>query len=939
MSLRTASNVIARPCPFDRATPADPTAGRHTGTTWNPGVPVLRAVRSRIVGVERSRAQPVSDILAFGRLRLDARTFSLTLDGQPTGLGPRGVRVLHTLAARANEYVSKEHLLEAAWPGVIVEEANLSVQISSIRKVLAQAGATVRIETLARRGYRFVGAVSSDDAPAAPHNLPQALTSFIGREREVDEIERLFEHARLLTLIGAGGAGKTRLALRVAIDLLGTRPDGVWLTELAALADADRVAQTVAISLGVAEHPGKSATDALTEHLAQRRLVLILDNAEHLRAACAALVHALLRRCSGVAVLATSREPLGVAGEVVYRVPPMPVPDAKRDPTLAEIAQVESVRLFVERARLHLPAFEMTAENAAAIASICRRLDGIPLSLELAAARVRSMTVEEIDGRLDQRFRLLTGGARTALPRQQTLRSLIDWSVGLLGEAERVLLLRSSVFAGGWTLESAERVCAGAPIADATAVDETLAALVDKSLVVAESRGRATRFNLLETVRQYARAALDESGEAPRWRFRHLEHCLEVVEAAEPHLTGSEQQTWFDRLEAEHDNVRAGLAWSLSPGGDLESGLRLAAAFWRVWLVRGFVSEARDWFSKLLAASPARTRGRATALLRSGTFAQHQGEYPAAQAMFEESLAISRQRDEHRAVGAALNNLGTLAYLQGDYRRARELYDESLVVRRELADLPGIAACLNNLGNLAFLRGDYAAARALHEESLATERRLGNRWGIATSLQSLGMTLAEQGDIAGAGAALEESLAMHRELGSRQGIGYTLTSLGNLACDQGDYATAQPLYEESLAVHRELGDRECVAAALHNLGVIAAEQGRYAAARSLDEEALAIRSAIDDRRGIAWSLEALAYAAWTVDGKATLAARLWGVAARLRDEVGYALPPRDRARCDRRIAAARAALADDEAFERAWHEGLATPLTEAVELALRWRTA
>ena len=883
-------------------------------------------------------AQPVSDIFVFGRLRLDARALSLTLDGQPTGLGPRAVRVLHALVAHANEYVSKEALLEAAWPGLVVEEANLSVQISSIRKVLAHAtGTAAQIETLARRGYRFVGSVSTE-APLAAHNLPQALTSFIGREREVEEVERLFHGTRLLTLIGAGGAGKTRLALRVAADLLATHGDGVWLTELAAIADADRVAQTVAASLGVAEQPGKSPTDALIEQLASRRLLLVLDNAEHLLTACAALVHALLRRCAHVAVLATSREPLGVAGEVVYRVPPMAVPEAKHADTPEAIAHVESVRLFVERARLHLPTFEMTAANAAAIASICRRLDGIPLSLELAAARVRSMTVDEIDARLDQRFRLLTGGARTALPRQQTLRSLIDWSVGLLGEAEKALLLRSSVFAGGWTLESAERVCAGAPIADATAVDETLTALVDKSLVVADMRGRATRFNLLETVRQYAREGLEQSGEAPRWRFRHLEHALEVIEAAEPHLTGSDQQAWLDRLEAEHDNVRAALAWSLSPGGDVESGLRLAAAFWRVWLVRGFVSEARDWFSKLLAAAPARTRGRATALLRSGTFAQHQGDYPAAQAMFEECLAISRERDERRSVGAVLNNLGTLAYLRGEYPRARELFDESLAVRREQGDLPGIAACLNNLGNVAYLRGDYAASKALHEESLATERRLGNRWGIATSLQSLALTLGEQGDHAGARAALQESLAMHRELGSRQGIGYTLNSLGNLACDQGDYATAQPLYEEALVVHRGLGDRECIAAALHNLALIAMEQGRPAASRSLDEEALVIRSAMDDRRGIAWSLEALAYATFMLDGKARTAARLWGAAARLREEVGYLLPAKDGARRDRRIAEARAALADDDAFERAWQEGLATPLTEAVELALRWRT-
>jgi non-specific serine/threonine protein kinase len=879
----------------------------------------------------------VSSIYAFGPLRLDAQTFSLTLNGQPTSLGPRAVRLLHALVIRANEYVSKADLLDAAWPGLVVEEANLSVQMSAIRKVLAQAGGmAVKIETLARRGYRFVGTVSTE-APVAGHNLPQALTSFIGREHEIEEAERLFATTRLLTLVGPGGAGKTRLALQVAADLLVSRRDGVWLTELAAITDPDRVAQTIAASVGVAEQPGKTPTDALVEYLASRRLVLVLDNAEHLLAPCATLVHDILRQCANVEVLATSREPLGVGGEAVYRVPPMTVPDSKRDATPSDISAYESVRLFVERARLHRPGFEMDRENAPAVASICRRLDGIPLSLELAAARVRSMTVEEIDGRLDQRFRLLAGGARTAEPRQQSLRSLIDWSVDLLAGAEKALLLRSSVFAGGWTLESAERVCAGPPIGDATAVDETLTALVDKSLVVAESRGRATRFGLLETVRQYARAALAESGEAHRWRFRHLEHCLEVVEAAEPHLTGSEQQAWLDRLEAEHDNVRAALAWSLSPGGDVESGLRLAAAFWRVWHVRGFVTEARDWLSRLLAAAPARTSGRARALLRCGTSSQNQGDYPEAQAMFEESLSIARERGERRHLGSALNNLGTLAYLRGDYPRAREMYEESLAVRRELADLAGIAACFNNLGNLAYFEGDYDAARAMHEESLATERRLGNRWGIATSLQSLGITLCERGDYAAARAAFEEGLAIHRELGSRPGVAYMLNSLGNVANDQGDHATAQVHYEASLAVQKELGDREGIAAALYNLSLVAAEQGHHARARSLGEDALAIRAAMDDRRGIAWSLEGLAHATFALGGEATTAARLWGAAARLREEVGCPLPPHDQARCDRHVAAGREALADDDAFERAWQEGLALPLTEAVELALRWR--
>jgi non-specific serine/threonine protein kinase len=884
----------------------------------------------------------VPHIYLFGPLRLDAQTSSLTLNGRPTGLGPRAVQLLHALVARANEYVSKAELLEAAWPGLVVEEANLSVQMSSIRKVLGQSGGSaVKIETLARRGYRLVGSVTTEGARPA-HNLPEALTSFVGRERQIEEIKGLFPTTRLLTLTGPGGAGKTRLALQVAADLLASRSDGVWLTELAAVTDPDRVAQTVAVALGVAEQTGKGPTQALIEHLATRRLVLVLDNAEHVLAACAELVHAVLRHCADVAVLATSREPLGVSGELVYRVPPMTVPDPKRATTPDDIARYESVHLFVERACLHLPGFEMTVDNAPAVASVCHRLDGIPLSLELAAARVRSMTVEEIDSRLDQRFRLLTGGARTSLPRQQTLRSLIDWSVGLLEEAEKALLFRSSVFAGGWTLEAAELVCVGAPIADETAVVVTLTALVDKSLVLAETRGRSTRFRLLETVRQYARASLEEGGDASRWRSRHLDHFVHIAEAAEPHLTGSDQQIWLDRLELEHDNVRAALASSLGVGGDVASGLRLAGAFGRFWQLRGFLREGRDWLSRLLAAPQlvqARNESRAKGLLRCAFFVQHQGDYPAAQAMLQESLAIWRELDDRRGMGAALNNLGTLAYLRGDYPRAHTLYDESLAARRAVHDLPGIAGSLNNLGNLAYLQGDYATARAQHEESLGIERRVGNRWGIATSLHSLGLALEEQGDSPGARAAFEESLAMNRELGNRQGVGNALISLGNDASEHGDYGMAQRRYQEALEIHRELGDQECIAAVLDNLALVAAEQGNHAEARSLSEQALTIRAAIDDRRGIAWSLEGLAYATFALGGGPARAARIWGAASRLREEVGCPLPSRDRARSDRRIAAARAAMADDAAFEQAWQDGRTTPLEQAVELALRWRVA
>jgi predicted ATPase/Tfp pilus assembly protein PilF len=876
-------------------------------------------------------------VYELGPFRLDAQAGVLTHNGVATPLGARGVAVLAALVSRAGEYVERSVIVEAAWPGVVVEEANLTVQISAIRRVLADApGGEHWIETLTRRGYRFVGPVSTD-AARATHNLPRPLTSFVGREREIAEIKSLFGTTRLLTLTGTGGTGKSRLALEVAADLLASHQDGVWLTELAAIAEPDRVAQTVAMSLGIAEQPGKSLTQTLIDHLASRRLVLLLDNAEHLLGPCAELAYAVLRHCGNVEVLTTSREPLGVEGEQLYRVPPMPVPDPKRDVTPDDIAHYESVRLFVERARLHEPRFAMDVENAAAIASICYRLDGIPLSLELAAARVQSMTIEEIDNGLGQRFRLLTGGSRTSLPRQQTLRSMIDWSTNLLREAEKALLLRCSVFAGGWTAESAGKVCVGAPIGDATAIVKTLGALVEKSLVLADSRSRSTRFRLLETIRQYALEALEENGEGAHWRRRHLEHFAALAEETEPHLTDSDQQEWLDRLEAEHDNARAALAWSLTEGGDLSSGLRLAGSFWRFWHQRGFLNEGRDWLSKLLAASSGmqqtRTEARAKALNGAGTLAKEQGDYAAARAMFEEQLAIWRTLDGRRGIASALNNLGGLTYSQGDYPTARVLFEESLAIRRALGDRVGIAASVRNLGNLAYLEGDYDAARALYEESLGIQRELGNQSGIALSLQNLGLALEEQGDHAAARAAFDEGLAIHRELGNRPGIGNVLNNLGNAACEQGDYLNAQRLYEEALAIQRELGDRERIAAVLDNLALVAAEQGNHVAARSLGKESLAIRWTLDDRRGIAWSLEGLANAVFALKGPIK-AARIWGTAARVREEVGCPLPPRDRERSDRRIALARAAMGDDAAFDGAWQDGRAMPLGRAVEYVL-----
>ena len=524
--------------------------------------------------------------------------------------------------------------------------------------------------------------LKSLDNPELPNNLPQQVTSFIGREKEIGEVKTLLDKTRLLTLTGSGGCGKTRLSLQVAADVLENYPDGVWLVELASLCDSSLVPQSVAQVLGVTEEPDKPLVQTLVAALKDRKMLLVLDNCEHVLSVCARLVDTLIRACPTLKVLASSREGLGIAGETVYRIPPLSLPDLKHTATPASLSMYEAVRLFVDRAVAVLPAFVVTNQNAPALASLCHRLDGIPLAIELAAARVRSMSVEEINSKLDNCFRLLTGGSRTALPRQQTLRALIDWSYDLLSDQKKTVLCRLSVFAGGWTLAAAEQVGVGESLSGEGIEDwemlDLLTSLVDKSLVFAQTQGEATRYGLLETVRQYARDRLAESGESLVVRVRHANYFLTLIEEIKSKLNGSEQVQWFGALEEEHDNLRQALTLYAEDIEDAEAGekgLRLGAALQRFWWTRGYLSEGRERLGALLA-------------------------HPAAQ-----------ERTKARA--DALNGAGSLAWMQGDYGGARVLLEESLTMKRELGDRKGIAYSLNNLASVAHDQGDYDAARVL----------------------------------------------------------------------------------------------------------------------------------------------------------------------------------------------------------------------------------
>jgi predicted ATPase len=786
---------------------------------------------------------------------------------------------------------------------------------------------------------------------STPNNLPRQLTSFIGREKELAAVTALLGtagDAGFLTLAGPGGTGKTRLSLQAAAELLDQYSDGVWLVELAPLGDPALVPPAVASVLGVREQPGKSVLQTLTGYLKDRRLLLLMDNCEHLLSACAQFIAAVLRSCPQVRVLATSREPLGITGEHVYRVPSLSLPDPKRATTATpkSLAQYESVRLFIDRALLVKSDFAVTNSSAPAVAQLCHRLDGIPLALELAATRVRSLSVEDINGRLDRRFRLLTGGDRSALPRQQTLRALVDWSYDLLSAQEKTLLARLSVFSGGWTLAAAEAMCGFDPIEDWEVLD-LLTSLVDKSLASLtppeseEEGGGPTRYGMLETLRQYAREKLQESGEEEELQRRHWDWFLALAEGAEPHLKGPDQVTWLSRLETEHGNLRAALDASAARAeadtATWEVGLRLAGALWQFWSVRGYLTEGREYLDRALRLRPAAAEGApqgavtgmvAKALGGTGRLASNQGDYEAARAFFEESLSLWQLSDDKNGMAFSLVNLGILAYSQGDHEAARVLYEQCLALYREAGNKSGIADSLGNLGILADNRGDYPAARALYDEGLALYRELGNKRGAAISLLNLGTIADNQGDYEVGRALYEECLLFYRELGDKGGIAVTLANLACSAYDQGDYESSRALHEESLSLRRELGDRRGIANSLASLGIIANSQGDYAAGRALFEESLRLRRALGDRRSAAFSLAGMAVACLG-ESDARGAVILWGAASALRESVGSPLPPGDQAKEDQNIEQARAALSalssdeggSDEAFADAWEEG------------------
>jgi predicted ATPase/DNA-binding SARP family transcriptional activator len=771
--------------------------------------------------------------------------------------------------------------------------------------------------------------------PAAPpppalreviRRLPRPLTELIGREREAEEVRRLLRSSRLVTLLGSGGVGKTRLAIRVAEELAAEVRDGAWFVDLAPVLDPTRAAAAIVAALEIAEDPDRPPLDLLRDWLAPRELLLVLDNCEQVAEACAELAQALLARCPGLKILATSRQRLHAAGESAWRVPSLSLP--REGERLEAMRGHEAFQLFVIRARTGIPGLEWTEAAAEAVAQICRRLDGIPLAIELAAARVRVLSPQQIAARLDDSLRLLAGGSPSALPRQRTLRAAIDWSHDLLPGRERAAFRKLAVFVGGGTLEAAARIW---DVDEWEALD-LLTELLDRSLLTPEETADGERrYRMLETIREYALERLRGTAEEPGIRRLHAGWFLEQAEGCEAVVGTGEHGPRMRRVQRDADNLRAALRYYDEQGED-EPFLRLAVAMTRPWVMAGMVREAGFWLGRALergdAAPPVL---RAKALNGAGTVTWHLGDFAAARRRYEESLAIYRRLGDERGVVTALNNVGMAASRLGDLAAARRCYEEGLASARKQGDLSGILHPLNNCASLARCSGESEAAWDLYREALEIARTVGDRLSEAISLNGLALISRHRGDYPTAIRYLEESAAIDAEIGYRRGYVSYICNLALLYRDLGRYAEAREKALEGLQIGRELEDVELQTAGLNILGQIVRRLGALDEAEACQREALGLALRSEELEGIATALAGIASVVGR-RGEPERAARLYGYADHLRRGLGYRMPPPELRYDEEEMAPIREAVGDDR-FAELQAEGAGLTREDALRLA------
>ena len=831
--------------------------------------------------------------LIFAEFVVDLDAAELRKHGRPVKVEPQVFDLIVFLASHPGRVLSKDDIVEGVWHGRAISDSAISTRINAARRALGDDGATQRfIKTVHGRGFRFDAPSPPPETQSSPttvRNIVGPGTTFVGRERELSSIHALLARSdvRLVNLTGVGGVGKTRIALKVAAEMTSAFRDGVWFVDLAPLRDAGLVASAIARALGVQEFADRPLATSLRDYLGSRELLLVLDNFEHVLPA-ATVIADLLVACPRVRILVTSRATLRLAGEHELRIPPLILPALEQiasGQTNAESDNSEAVRLFVIRSRAAQPALAMTAEAQLAIAEICLRLDGLPLAIELAAARVRMLTPSELLRRLTRRLPILSSGPRDSPDRQQTLRNTIVWSYDLLGAAERGLFHLLSVFAGGFTPDAAEAIAGKHQDGDGL---ETLGSLFEMSLIQRSEVDGQTRFTMLETLGEFASEQLAATSDAATAHHRHASYFLQLVETGAAELLGARQEDCLARLANEQGNLRAALGWALEQGNDFELGSRIVGAMWWFWAVRGHFTEGRRWTSRAM---------------------------------------LVREKVSPRANAGVLRAMANFAFVQGDYSLSRALAKEAAGAFDSL-ELQIDAAWLRGLEGIAVqYLGDLPQARRLLDAALASARPLKHDWTSAWMLRNLGRIAHDIEDDAEAAKMLEESLLLMRRIGDVRGIALSLHYLGVIALNQSAEQADRHL-AESAELFRKIDDRRGLAWAIHYQAAAALALGNNEDARSLEAESLSLRRDLGDKRGIAECLEGHA-SRLTVEGSAEIAVRIFAAAAAMRQALGTPGSPADRQQVRKYLDEARAMVGAERASE-AWRMGLQETVDDAV---------